>query len=140
MDKIRIVIDNRSTGKGKNPTLTLTDTFYIFRLLRLGRLAFVALVNNNGTEKMNPFVKLNRRKSKTCRILYAPDEKLFQALIVNYEHWRQRFAIGTFQLIKPLPTVAIPVVEDNRRNTGKLLELTLPIDFERRRTNNEYRK
>ena len=73
LDKIRIVIDNRSTGKGKNPTLTLTDTFYIFRLLRLGRLAFVALVDNNGTEKMNPFVKLNRRKSKTCRILYAPE-------------------------------------------------------------------
>ena len=97
----------------------------------------MALVNNDGTEHILSLVKLHALESKTPLTLDTLYEELSQALIIHDEHLSQWSPISTMHLPALMPRLSILVIEDNSVKPSELPQLTLPVNLQRCRANDQ---
>ena len=140
LHEVGIVVYYRGAGQLKYPLLTLADTLDIFGLLSLATFALVAFVYDDTLKEIDALVKVNGTETDALGGRYFRNEELFKALVVGYEHGAYRLSVGPLQFVEAVPVGFIVVIENDCINSGELLELALPVDFQSRRTDNKYRE
>ena len=91
----------------------------------------MGLVDDDGAEEVDVGREDNVFQAKVLAALDVPDEVLAEGLVVDDGDLIHTHAQ------KVWPCGACGVVEDERLLVGELLELSLPVDFERGRTDNQ---
>ena len=99
----------------------------------------MTFVDDYRLEQLNAIIKDDVPQRQLRVLSNLSDKELFQALIVGDEYIAKRLAVRLFHLDETVPVVTVGVVEDDGVAPCKLLELSLPVDFQRRGANDECR-
>lgn len=100
----------------------------------------MALVNDYRLEELDSFIKYDRAEGHSCVVFDSRYKELFKALVIGDEHRCIGISVASSQFIKSFPTIAVFVIENNGIDSGELLELSLPVNFQSRRANYQDRK
>ena len=129
-DEVVGSVDYRGAREKYNPFLTIGDALGKDALLRRRVFDSVGLVDDNGLEEIDVLTEDNILQTEVLAIGVI-DEVFAKGLVVDDGDLIHTHAQ------KVWPCGPGGVVEDERLLVGELLELSLPVDFERGRTDDQ---